>query len=140
VIKRGQAISVNKRFTPLEYAAQAPETDALQILLEYGAKLEPDILCYTMAIPRRGSDGKISQLPHMKILVEHGADVNGWSKQHGTPLNCAVHFYRREMLEYLLEKGADPTISGHLSRTPAEKAKRDGKLVLYRILCGEKDV
>lgn len=88
---------------------------------------------------RDDPDWHVSRLPNMKILIDHGADVNGWSKHHGTPLHCAVHFNRKEQLKYLLEHGADPNFGGKFKQSPAEMAKASGKLDLYKNLIGEEE-
>ncbi|KAL8964593.1 MAG: hypothetical protein Q9183_004348, partial [Haloplaca sp. 2 TL-2023] len=46
------------------------------------------------------------------LLVENGADPNGMGGVYGTPLKVAVRMGRLDLMQFLLQKGADPTISG----------------------------
>src|SRR5688500_840547 len=68
----------------------------------------------------------------VKVLIEHGADVNRACRRNGsTPLHRAVTQTgapgtagraqaAREIIELLLEAGADPSIANKAGKTPVE--------------------
>ncbi|KAF2120141.1 ankyrin repeat-containing domain protein [Lophiotrema nucula] len=120
--------SCGPKITPLSCAALEPETLGLEILLEYGASMDNEALFH--AIDRHMS----GTIAHLKILLDHGADINHWTRRWGAPLHFAVRCNTEDKLKYLLDRGADPTIRDLVGRTPAEVALADGKHNLYEIL------
>ena len=62
-------------------------------------------------------------------MLDHGADVNGQggpAKQ--TPLHFAAEKNEAVVVEFLLDRGADPTLKDIWRRTPCEFAKANVKL------------
>jgi ankyrin repeat protein len=118
--------------TPIEYAATRHETTGLQLLLEYGARPDTSAIIKTMSA--RKFRPYVSHIPHVKLLLDYGADINYVTKELGTPLHCAVEFGEEDMLRYLLERGADASIRDNFGMTPAEKAKSEGQTNCLRIL------
>ena len=53
----------------------------------------------------------VDHLGIVKLLVEHGADVNHTTKTNSTALRCACCIGNMEMLLYLIEKGGDVYIA-----------------------------
>jgi hypothetical protein len=64
-----------------------------------------------------------------KQLIENGANVNAGSIPHGeTPLHnacCAANVTNLDLVEFLLEEGADPNTEDHLGLTPLMHAIPD---------------
>jgi ankyrin repeat protein len=64
----------------------------------------------------------VNQLILAKQLIEHGANVNALSSRHGTsPLHSACHgdnVTNLDLVEFLLEEGADPNAQDHQGMTP----------------------
>jgi ankyrin repeat protein len=59
----------------------------------------------------------------IKLLIQHGADVNAWDdKQHLTPLLAALYWDNREAARLLLDAGADPTVVNGYRETPLRMA------------------
>lgn len=54
----------------------------------------------------KSEDGRHDEV--VKILLEHGADVNSWTEQ--SPLHIAVRNYDNEMVMLLCERGADVNV------------------------------
>ncbi|KAL8869919.1 MAG: hypothetical protein Q9174_003911, partial [Haloplaca sp. 1 TL-2023] len=48
----------------------------------------------------------------INLFIDYGADPNGIGGHYGTPLNVAVRRRKLDLMQLLLEKGADPHISG----------------------------
>ena len=94
----------------------------LELLIEYGAQLEPQLLFSAVAprVPR----GEV--VTH--FLLSRGMDPNTASAKWGTPLYHAVRTGNPGLVKALLDAGADPlaratgTMIG--SQTPLERAKR----------------
>jgi len=109
--------------------------EILELLLSYGAELDPGALFKAM-LPESGG------MPIMKFLIDRGIDLNGRDsstgtrkyRAYGTPLHYAVELGSRETAELLLENGADYTIKDGWGKTPAEMAKEQGKLDLFELL------
>jgi ankyrin repeat protein len=101
----------------LVWAAKAGRVEAIELLVELGARVDAD--------PYRGTplawaaaNGRVAAI---RRLVERGADPNGrgtfGGPSHGegvTPLHLAAQSGRRDTVEALLELGADPTILDEL--------------------------
>lgn len=92
-------IQSNHGETALHHFYEYP--DCLKILLERGA--DPNI--------PNGVDHTpifyVHSLDCIKLLVEAGADVNHVSRFNATPLSWAVYFDTLDVVEYLLEVGAN---------------------------------
>lgn len=88
--------------TPLKYAFEKNHIKIVKILLEKGAKVDNDLLNIACAI---------SNLDMVRLLVDHGANVNHVSKQTfvETPLlQCLMaNKFNPEVFNFLLSKGAD---------------------------------
>ncbi|KAJ4295569.1 hypothetical protein N0V90_007582 [Kalmusia sp. IMI 367209] len=120
----------NDIMTPLACAALAPETAHLELLLSYGAEMDNDALFRAISA-RSHRNG--SHVAHLKILLDHGADVNYRSRKWGTPLHYAIQYERKAMIEYLLERGAAPTVVT-VRGSPVEHARDKGRMDLVKII------
>lgn len=78
-------------------------TSLAELLLAYGAKLDPDLLFVTAA-PRR-QYGELMA----KFLLDKGLDPNPISAEWGTPLHLAVYASNPNIVKLLLDASADPT-------------------------------
>ena len=69
----------------------------------------------------------------VKLLLEHGFDVNAIGPQNGyTPLHDAVWADNLEAVKILLDKGARTNIKGKDELTPYAKAKQEGRKELVK--------
>jgi ankyrin repeat protein len=107
--------------TSLMRAAYSGDVELVKLLLDHGADpliRNSDNETALLAASGYGwidgySQGRSNEerLATMRLLVERGADVN-WACDHGiTPLMVAANFGDTEMIQYLVDKGAD--LSAH---------------------------
>ena len=92
---------VSQGWTALEWAVSIPESvDVEQMLLDHGARIdETDPKRYN-AVTIASSYGNFKGL---KVLVEHGANLNAPPNQYGdTPLTAAKRIANKEMIAYLV--------------------------------------
>ncbi|KAK1141815.1 hypothetical protein N8T08_008480 [Aspergillus melleus] len=113
-----------KKISPLASAISKAYEDGgalFDVLVEYGAKKDSGLFFY--AIPRSRSNTAFKT----KFLLSRGLDPNVTSAEWGTPLHCAVHFAMEDVIQILLDAGADPTMRVECSQfpneTPAEVAE-----------------
>ena len=101
-------------------------TRHLQLLFEYGLGKTTDSVWFRrlgaklgtpseMLQQQMGWAAKYNQLERMKLLVEHGVDVNrADSRLQKTPYELAVLHDNKEMVEYLLKHGAQESALSEL--------------------------
>lgn len=67
---------------------------------------------------------QVQSIDIVETLVDHGANIEASDKHGNTPLNKAVFCYRGDgaIIEFLLNKGADPTKKNYHGVTPEELA------------------
>lgn len=74
-------------------------------------------------------------VPAAKLLLEGKADVNKVSRFGRTPITVAVLEQHRDMVQFLLESGADPNAAGRYSgETPLHEAANLGLVELAQLL------
>ncbi|KAK6531867.1 hypothetical protein TWF694_003032 [Orbilia ellipsospora] len=120
--------------TPTSEAALYESTSRMELLLYYGAEI--DSLTIFSAMTAREAGDRIAM---MKLLIEHGAELNGegtgtYTIHAKSPLHCAVGMGRKDFVELLLQGGAKPNLERFGDKTPAALALEQGKLDLYEIL------
>jgi ankyrin repeat protein len=72
-----------------------------------------------------------------KELLRRGARVNIQESHYGhTPLHFAAQKKDKELIEFLLAKGADPAIKNRYGRTPVEEAEKAGNADIAAFLRG----
>ncbi|RYN85192.1 hypothetical protein AA0119_g13316 [Alternaria tenuissima] len=128
--------------TPTSYAMLAAPLETIDALFDRGA----DPLCGQLlhhAVLRKTSDA----LKVVRKIVEKGAPVNEikYETQRktyierkpfglGTPLHRAAEFGKKDIVEYLLEKGADPLKLDTKGQTPRYWAEKEGFTDVARVL------
>ncbi|HKQ18271.1 MAG TPA: ankyrin repeat domain-containing protein [Candidatus Eisenbacteria bacterium] len=70
----------------------------------------------------------------VRLLLEHGADVNAQDGGGGTPVLLAARWGRGDLMHLLLEHGADASITDDQGRTLLHKAAEYGHVEVMRAL------
>ncbi|CAN6352271.1 unnamed protein product [Urochloa humidicola] len=122
----------NRLITPLHMAVGMGRDRALEVLLEHGA--DPNRVAHNMFSPLKLAC-IAGSLKCMKLLVKAGGDVNFKSPYEPTPLLGAVlDGSSTDIVNFLLEAGADPNISDEPSVKPIVVAAVHGRRDLVEIL------
>lgn len=144
----------------LLFAAKENNREMMELLMSYGAKV-PILLKWTqfyyferydsaVYLMKKGMDPNTMSWHHVtllhdmaqrgfidkaELLIKHGADINAIDEEYrSTPLGMAARWGQTEMVEYLLNQGADPTRSGASWSTPVEWARKKGHVEIEKIL------
>jgi len=135
-------------FGTLRFALQSSDAQVIQFLLDRGADAkaqrplnrfsmqQASVDCVQMLV-RKGAPVSGAQLAAMagvgslasvKVLAEAGAAINEKDERGYTPLMRAAmsHTRNREVVEYLLSKGADAAIRNETGATALSIAERSG--------------
>lgn len=83
--------------------------------------------------PAAENENKDDWRPLMEMLISHGADVNAMTRYSGTPLTFAISFDMWDIVEFLLDHGADPRmriayLGGNAFQVAAKRAGISWKL------------
>jgi ankyrin repeat protein len=100
-------------------------TAVLALLLKHGARTEvkslhlgqTPLLCASI-------NGNTEAI---RVLLDHGADINASDNEGCTALHCAAHCGNHEAVKLLVEKGADTFAISHNADTPLDVS--DSELV-----------
>ena len=123
--------------TPLIRAASNGDVDLMRLLLEYGAQADlPQADLQTPVSALAGARGNRGRLPEgLKLLLEAGVDVNVMSVPHhlqrafgGTPLHYAVKARNTNMVEALVDAGADINAKDVDGLTALDYAESRGRI------------
>jgi pectate lyase len=108
--------------TPLDIALSRNRKDIIELLISKGA----DVSSVHLA-------AYIGDLAKVKAFIQEGIDINTKVRQR-TPLHYAAREGRTEIVELLLENGADVNAGAYLNRTAAEFAMQGNHNEIVELL------
>ena len=129
-------VAGRKQSTPLYQAAWHGYTDVVKVLLDGGAEPDkPNCAGYTPLHVVAFSFSNKGRTDVVKLLLDGGAQPNKENHNNGmTPLSIAAEFGHKEMIQLLLERGADPYKTDRWGRTPLHFALRWGHKEVEELL------
>ncbi|KAI1128443.1 ankyrin repeat-containing domain protein [Nemania abortiva] len=74
-----------------------------------------------------------------QLLINHGADVNAKTRYNGTPLTCAILADMWDVVEFLLEHGADPKAKDFPSGMDAFQVAAEKAGILWQLTNTDED-
>ncbi|MDX6473146.1 MAG: uncharacterized protein QOK22_1962, partial [Gaiellaceae bacterium] len=95
-------------FTALHLAVFAEQDDAARLLLEHGADVNALSAGAIAKVPPLATAAFVRSTRLARLLLDAGADVNGQGEGGFTALHAAAQNDDEELVELLLERGADP--------------------------------
>lgn len=119
-----------ERVAALHLATLAGQTEAVLLMLEFGAEVDLRDGRNSTAVMHAAASGNIDIL---RILIDRGADVNARDNAGATPLMLAAQADHAEAVASLLEGGARVDPQAHDGRTAAiiaAEANRPGVLAV----------
>lgn len=130
--------SVTNSGAALNTAAALSSPATIDLLIQYGAKLENSLPLHAAAVSDVKPDGE--RIPMIAHLLELGVDINGTDEKRGmsafgTPLLHAVRWGRMETVRFLLMRGADvrvKVLGGEV--TALDLARQTGKEELIALV------
>jgi ankyrin repeat protein len=114
----------NKGKTPLSFAARNNHPELIELLLAAGADIEKQDNSQMRPV-HHAALCKEGGAEAMKVLVEHGADVNALDKWGNAPLQSAARGGQKEVVEVLIEAGADLALL-RKGKTAEQQAQEKG--------------
>ncbi|KAJ3766056.1 ankyrin repeat-containing domain protein [Lentinula raphanica] len=109
--------------TPLQTAAARGCNDIVELLLQYGAKVNVQSGYYDTAIQAAAFWGHADTI---EILLQHGVDINIQGGHYGTAIQAAAVGGHTETVRLLFQNGADINAQGGNYNTAIQAAAANG--------------
>ncbi len=142
LIDKGANFRARDRYgvSALHTGARAGRLDVMEFLLSKGMSVNDRAYIYIQENPQNSGGDYATPLHYavegvnyraVKMLIEHGADVNAQDAGFRTPLHLARS---EEIVELLLSKGADPNKLALFGDTPLHAAVRQAPYSVIKLL------
>ncbi|KAH0551922.1 hypothetical protein KQX54_003045 [Cotesia glomerata] len=139
VNKRG--LRKDKGFTPLQRAVSRNQFEAVKLLIEAGAKVNPEFVnlrvCKENCSILNLAVSSGPNLAILKLLLGNNANANQSCGKCYSPLVKAIHDHQEEIVKVLLEAGADVNLRCNDADdeiTPLHMAVKQNQTEIVRIL------
>lgn len=116
--------------TPIAQATFEGSTEVAKLLLKNG--IHPDSEFDTRSILSIASMFGYTEL--VKIIIEHGADIDNYDGTHTTALMFAAENNHPDIVKILLESGANVTMKDNANKTANDKADELGYHSISKLL------
>jgi ankyrin repeat protein len=112
-------------FTALHLAVFAEQEDAARLLLECGADVNALSGGAIARVPPLGTAAFVRSAELARLLLDAGANVNGQGEGGFTALHAAAQNGDEDLVQLLLERGADPSLPNRQGKCPGDLAAND---------------
>ena len=124
---------INK-WSPLRVAVGAGDVDLCDLLLKNGA--DPNLGDQFGLTPLMSIDFKGDYLEKAELLLDNGADIDAKDVEGNTALHYACCNFIKpygdyDMVKFLLDHGADPTIENKDGQTPEDRVRDSSIMSLF---------
>lgn len=129
------------QFAPIETAVLRSTPEVARILFRHGATLKG-----TTALDLAAAIKRPNSFEMVVCLVDEGADISATSRDQeyehgrtpwGPPLQSAIQAQNVPIVQYLLDKGANPLVQDATGRTAWDKASQIGNETIIRLLASK---
>ena len=136
VVEQGASIGLMKSegvLTAYDFVIQRKRLELIPLVIELGLPIVPYAQdAFIWAILHKYYDAT-------NVLLKYGIDINFHKVTNrntckNTPLCAAAWYGDDEMVQYLLDHGADPSIPNQMKRTPYQLALLEGKVGIVKII------
>ena len=108
--------------SPLHVAVKRGDIEKVRSLLSEGANANSKDHAGWRPIHESMREGD-NALRIIRLLVDHGADINAQSDSGNTALHDAAAYMTHEIIEYLVKSGADPSVKNLDGKCPLDISK-----------------
>ena len=108
--------------SPLHVAVKRGDIEKVRSLLLEGANANSKDHAGWRPIHESMREGE-NALRIIRLLVDHGADINAKSDSGNTALHDAAAYMSHEIIEYLVQSGADPAVKNLDGKSPLDISK-----------------
>ena len=108
--------------SPLHVAVKRGDMEKVRSLLSEGANANSKDHAGWRPIHESMREGD-NALRIIRLLVDHGADINAQSDSGNTALHDAAAYMTHEIIEYLVKSGADPSVTNLDGKSPLDISK-----------------
>lgn len=122
LLENGAYVKGRGNKVPLVDAANYGYLEVAEILLSYGADINQKGMDEYTALHTAVASRPV-QVEMIKFLLSKGADVNTKAIHNRTPLNTACDRGDEEIIQILLERGADPAIGRKIPESCIKKLR-----------------
>src|SRR5918999_4862822 len=100
--------------------------------MERGSEVTPRAPAETPRYPPLGTAAFVRSVPLSRLLLDAGADVNGQGEGGFTALHAAAANGDEDLVQLLLERGADATLLTAQGKRPADLVQTEALRTLLR--------